>query len=233
MVHVLDTGKQTAKENMQIDHDLLLRLQPDDSPILHFYDWAEPSITHGYFIEVDKFLKKTEGIAISRRPTGGGILFHMWDFTFSVFIPKNHEGYSNDVLKNYRYINDRVVIALKEFFQDRSPLNLLPEEPLPLNPDSKFFCFAKPTKYDVMIGGKKVAGAAQRRKQNGYLHQGSISLVSPNFELLSTLLVEPGVLDAMKCHTFAPLPHNTRPLEIENAKVDIKRALQKTFSSTL
>jgi len=35
-------------------------------------------------------------------------------------------------------------------------------------------CFANPVRADVMIDGRKVAGAAQRRTQQGLLQQGSI-----------------------------------------------------------
>src|SRR6266700_1709494 len=38
-------------------------------------------------------------------------------------------------------------------------------------------CFANPVRADVMLNGRKVAGAAQRRTRAGLLHQGSIQNV--------------------------------------------------------
>jgi lipoate-protein ligase A len=38
-------------------------------------------------------------------------------------------------------------------------------------------CFANPVRADVMIDGRKIAGAAQRRTRGGLLHQGSIQHV--------------------------------------------------------
>jgi lipoate-protein ligase A len=38
-------------------------------------------------------------------------------------------------------------------------------------------CFANPVHADVMVNGRKVAGAAQRRARAGLLHQGSIQYV--------------------------------------------------------
>ena len=35
-------------------------------------------------------------------------------------------------------------------------------------------CFANPVRADVMMNGRKIAGAAQRRTRSGLLHQGSI-----------------------------------------------------------
>ena len=38
---------------------------------------------------------------------------------------------------------------------------------------------AKPTPFDLVIEGKKVGGAAQRRTRKGLLHQGSLSVCPP------------------------------------------------------
>ena len=40
--------------------------------------------------------------------------------------------------------------------------------------DAGYSCFANPVRADVMIDGRKVAGAAQRRTRRGLLQQGSI-----------------------------------------------------------
>src|SRR5439155_555754 len=42
---------------------------------------------------------------------------------------------------------------------------------------SGYSCFANPVRADVMIDGRKVAGAAQRRTRSGLLQQGSIQSV--------------------------------------------------------
>jgi lipoate-protein ligase A len=44
-------------------------------------------------------------------------------------------------------------------------------------------CFAKPVRADVMIDGRKIAGAAQRRTRRGLLQQGSIQGISMNIDL--------------------------------------------------
>ncbi len=40
-------------------------------------------------------------------------------------------------------------------------------------------CFQKPVRFDIVDGGLKLAGAAQRRTREGLLHQGSILLPDP------------------------------------------------------
>jgi lipoate-protein ligase A len=46
---------------------------------------------------------------------------------------------------------------------------------------------ARPTKYDVMLQGRKIAGAAQRKTKAGFLHQGTIALLCPDPELLGAV----------------------------------------------
>ncbi len=210
---------------MRLDEKLLEGLKPQDSPILHFYDFEGAAATYGYFLKPELFLNERHGLDLARRPTGGGILFHLWDLTFSVLIPEGHFGYSKEVMRNYRFINDLVVIGISNYL-GISVVNLLPEDPLPLDEASGHFCFAKPTKYDVMMDGKKVAGAAQRRKKNGFLHQGSISLIMPDFAYLQTLLrPDTLVLNAMKMHTFAIAQGN-----LTDAKNGLRASLQKVIT---
>lgn len=210
---IINTGKQSAKKIMEIDERLLSELEPSSSPILHLYEFYQPAATHGYFIKPTKNFDK---VNYAKRPTGGGWTFHIWDLAFSVLIPKEHEGYHEDVMENYKYINSMVLQSMGDLCQ------LLPVEPIAQDPLSKDFCFGKPTKYDVMIGEKKLAGAAQRRKRNGYLHQGSISIVMPDFEFLGQFLPEE-VIYSMKRYTYAPFEN------LEEGRKEVSHRLQQSF----
>lgn len=201
MWKIEDSGRQSAKYLMKKDHEMLLALQKGDDPILHFYEFAKPSFTHGVFVDPGKVMSSAyEEFDFARRPTGGGVLFHVWDFAFSVCIPKDHDGYFEDVMECYKFINERVIEALEKVVGKRE-FSLLPEEPLPMDARCKHFCFAKPTRYDIMLDGKKLAGAAQRRKGGGYLHQGSIMVTMPNFGKLAPLFEGSKVIEAMQTYT--------------------------------
>lgn len=234
MIRILDSGSKSAKELMKTDEMLLEELKSDDTPILHFYRFQEKAATFGHFLQPEEYidLKKAKafGLDSSKRPTGGGVIFHIWDLAFSVLIPSQHEGYFQDPLKNYAYVNGIVLKAIESFLSGASPLNLLPEEIGPMDAHSKAFCMAKPTKYDIMIQGKKIAGAAQRRKKQGYLHQGSISLSMPNFHDLS-LILHPGtkVLEAMKIHTASLLGPIDDPKIFVEAQAELDRHLELSF----
>jgi len=203
---IIESGKASAQTHMDIDSRYLQTISDTLQPILRFYEWAHPSATYGYFIKPANFLDlegvNHVGLDLGRRPTGGGIVFHLTDVAFSVIIPATHPAYSLNTLENYAFLNRHVVQALKKLHQNIQP-TLLDQETRISDSMSQHFCMAKPTIYDVMLEGKKVGGAAQRRTRDGFLHQGTISLAMPDEKLLSRVLKSSAsLMDAMKNYTY-------------------------------
>ncbi|MBS0626960.1 MAG: lipoate--protein ligase family protein, partial [Verrucomicrobia bacterium] len=223
----------SAERIMQKDQELLEKMPLEKDPILHFYEWNGPSATYGYFLDPNKFfcMNSVEklGLQLARRPTGGGIIFHLWDFAFSALIPSSHPSFSQNTLQNYAYINLKVLAAVEEFLQIRG-FELTDEDGQILGEGCGNFCMAKPTRYDVMLGGRKVAGAAQRKTKGGFLHQGSISLVMPSKEWLQeVLLSELNVLEAMSLFTFPLLGEKALPSEVPLKRKEIQKLIIKHF----
>ncbi|MDN3509168.1 MAG: hypothetical protein P0S93_04035 [Candidatus Neptunochlamydia sp.] len=232
---ILDTGKQSAKKNMAIDAKLLEEMKPDDPPILHLYEWEGNAATYGYFLDPKKFLdvEKGEslGLSLARRPTGGGIIFHISDLAFSVLVPANFPHYSTNILDNYDFINSAVKRGVKIFFENAESLTLLPYEPTPFDESCCHFCMAKPTKYDIMLEGRKIAGAAQRRRKQGYLHQGSIAITLPEENFLNQVLLEgTQVHKAMLTHTFSLLGKDWTQKDLEEVRETLKHQLQEELT---
>ncbi len=231
---IIDTGKRSAQENMDIDAGLLKDL--GDEPILHIYEWDGPSATHGHFIKPADYLDLTAAqnntLQLGRRPTGGGIIFHVSDWAFSILIPSSHPKFSLNTLDNYHLINTCVQDAVKVFLG--SDANLLPSEPIPLDESCRNFCMAKPTKYDVMLGSQKIAGSAQRRVRGGFLHQGSICVAHPPKVLLEDVLL-PGtqVLTAMEQNTFSLLGGEASRSALAEARNQVKNLLTHQFETQL
>ena len=235
MWNVLDTGINSAKKNMEIDAQLLAQMRPDDSPLLHFYEWEQRSGTYGHFIKIEKFLNlekaKREGLTFAKRPTGGGVLFHFCDLAFSALVPSNSPLFLERTLDNYNFINGHVKQAIKLFFKSSKTPSLLPQDPLPSNSASQNFCMAKPTIYDVMIGEKKIAGAAQRRKREGYLHQGSIAIALPEKALLEELLLPNAqVIEAMHLNSFSILETPYTKSDLEEVRMELRSFLIESFT---
>lgn len=233
MWQILDSGVKSAKENMHLDAKLLENLKNNDDPILHLYDWSHKSATYGYFIKTNDFLNldaaSRHGLELARRPTGGGIVFHTNDLAFSVLVPADHEGYSDNTLDNYAFVNEKVTEAIKLLLKE-SGLTLLPGEPTPLDSACKHFCMAKPTIYDVMLGGKKIAGAAQRKRKQGFLHQGTISIAFPKKELLLEVLKsDTKVFEAMQTNTYSILGESWTLSDLEEMRQALKKQLINVF----
>ena len=230
MWKVIDNKKMSAAALMSLDSKLLLEMEENDAPIIHFYDFLKPSFTFGVFLKPHELMNQDvyeKNFDFSIRPTGGGVLFHCWDFAFSCFVPKNHPGYLENVMDSYKYINDRIVFALDEYLVDvEGGFTLLPTTIAPMDECCKHFCFSKPTMYDIMFGEKKLAGAAQRRKKNGYLHQGSISLILPEYRALSSLFSNDSkVLEAMQLYNYPLLGGGATAKDRLDAREQIKQNL--------
>lgn len=225
---LLDTGTAPAERNMQLDADLLAAQASvtNGQATLHLYDWEGPSATYGYFIDpadlLDMGAVTKASLQIARRPTGGGVIFHITDYAFSIVVPASHDGYSVNILENYAFVNGIVIEVIKRFSGRETAASLLPIDPIPKDSDARHFCMAKPTKYDVMVDGRKVGGAAQRRTRHGFLHQGTISLAFPDEQLLAAVLKQDEVLQAMHAHTHVLLKGTPSHTDIVEARHTLK-----------
>lgn len=209
---------------MEKDRQLLEEL--GDQPILHLYDWEGPSATFGHFIKPEEHfhLGQMSDLRIARRATGGGIIFHTADFAFSLFVPAGHEGYSENTLENYAWVN-RQIATLLEKFAGLKP-ELLPTQPRADEPCAENYCMAHPTKYDLIWKGKKVGGAAQRKTKRGYLHHGTIALGLPSEKLLTSVLKSGTILSKlMREQTFPLLGESFTTKELSDARLRIKELL--------
>ena len=232
------TASAPAAEIMRCDAQFLETIDERGTPLLHHYQWEFDSATYGYFVDPFQFLDKAavtaKGVALARRPTGGGIMFHMTDLAFSLLVPAGHPVYSRDTMANYACVNKMVIVALRKFLGGDRQLQLLSGEPLPLDTACRYFCMAKPTRYDVLIDGAKVGGAAQRRTRYGFLHQGSLSVAAVPDELLSALLL-PGtrVAEAMGQHGYTLLGPGWTPQQLDAARRELRDLLEVAFREGL
>ena len=231
---IVDTGEASAEQNMQTDAKLLEEL--GSNPILHFYEWKSPSATHGYFLKPEEFISlesaHKKGLDLGRRPTGGGIVFHIWDLAFSVLVPAEAPFFSLNTLDNYKYVHQIVLEVVKNFLS--LSCELIPQNAPQLDSSCGKFCMARPTKYDLIYQGKKIAGAAQRKMRHGYLHQGTIALCMPDKEFLQHILLpDSRVYEAMEAYTYPLLGKNASPNDIKQAKQELRQFLITSFKGSL
>src|SRR5215217_5562272 len=79
-----DAEPRSAAMNMAIDETLL---KQTSVPSLRCYQWRKPSVSFGYFGFYADVAEHEPEREIVRRWTGGGIVLHGTDFTYSVVIP--------------------------------------------------------------------------------------------------------------------------------------------------
>ena len=159
-----DVVARSAAMNMAIDEALL---EHASSPSIRFYHWAHPALSFGYFGKFADVANYSTDRDLVRRWTGGGIVFHGDDLTYSIVVPATSEFFSKSPRSIYAAIHSALCDALKA---SGTSAALAPNDSSKVS-DS---CFANPVLADVMVNGRKVAGAAQRRSRAGLLQQGSI-----------------------------------------------------------
>jgi lipoate-protein ligase A len=163
----LNSGLCIAPFNMALDEALLENVSRLGKPVLRFYGWTEPAATFGYFQKLSEVERATHLRPLIRRPTGGGIVPHDADWTYSAVFPPGREWHLLKAEESYRRIHDWLRLAFAEL---KLETELAPcgKKSLPGQ------CFAGHEKFDLLWRGKKIAGAAQRRNKLGLLIQGSV-----------------------------------------------------------
>jgi lipoate-protein ligase A len=159
-----DEPSRSAAVNMAIDEALL---ETAEIPSIRFYKWDHLALSFGYFGKVSDVANYAPERDLVRRWTGGGIVFHGTDLTYSIVIPASDAAFSESAMSIYEKIHD----ALRAAFAANGQRVELAMNGLPKISES---CFANPVRADVLSNGRKVAGAAQRRTRRGLLQQGSI-----------------------------------------------------------
>lgn len=234
MWEILDTGMASAEANMRLDAELLSKVSTRKNPVLRLYSWHGESATYGYFIDPKKFLNtdrvKERGLNLARRPTGGGIIFHVCDLAFSVIVPSTHPRFSQNTLANYAFINGFVSTVVKDFLGKDTKTDILPFDSKELDKPSTHFCMARPTKYDVMVEGKKVGGAAQRKTRHGFLHQGTISIgMMPKEFLQDVLLTGNKVGESIEQNSYSLIGSDWTPMQLFKARKEVRNLLVQSF----
>ncbi len=163
----MDSGQSNAAFNMALDEALLEFAPGTNRPLLRFYGWTEAAASFGYFQKASEIEALTRCRPIVRRPTGGGLVPHDADWTYSVIIPPTHAWYELRAMESYEKVHAWIQssFALLDVAVELAPS---------CRKETPGRCFAGYEKSDVLWLGRKIAGAAQRRTKSGLLIQGSL-----------------------------------------------------------
>jgi lipoate-protein ligase A len=164
---LLESGVGAHDFNMAQDEALLELAADVGHPVLRFYGWAERAASFGYSQRFSEMARATSLRPLVRRPTGGGLVPHDADWTYSLVFPPQHPWYRFRATDSYQLIHEWIRDA---FAKLDVPTTLAPccQKEIPGQ------CFVGAEKFDLLWHGKKIAGAAQRRTRQGLLAQGSV-----------------------------------------------------------
>ncbi len=152
---------------MALDEALVEAMPRLGRPVLRFYAWTQAAASFGYFQKYAQVERLTPLRPLVRRPTGGGIVPHDADWTYSLAFPTADPWYSLRAIESYRRLHEWIKAAF-------AGVGLATE----LAPASRKTtigqCFLGYEQFDLLWQGRKIAGAAQRRRRDGLLIQGSV-----------------------------------------------------------
>src|ERR1041385_1202773 len=118
---LLQSGPDAAAFNMALDAALLEAMPRVRQPVLRFYAWTEPALSFGYFQKFSEVAAATPLRPLVRRPTGGGMVPHDADWTYSLVFPADHQWHALKATESYRRVHEWVQAA---FLQLEIPAEL-------------------------------------------------------------------------------------------------------------
>jgi len=223
---LLDTGAGDCYRNMAVDEAILADYIDNNTiPTLRIYSWYPQAFSLGYFQdpfqELDLKRCKQENISFVRRRTGGGVIFHKSELTYSLVCAQDEIDSAGIYAKEiFRVVSSFLINVYRalgldaEFALDKTPCKR-----------EGWFCFSSRERYDILISGKKIGGNAQRRNRDIIFQHGSIPLSPCIDEAKKFLKQGPSVDKSGICSLYEALGR-------EIGYGEFKDVIMSSFSNT-
>ncbi len=177
---LIDTGPRPGALNMAIDEALLRSFDPAASlPVLRLYGWAPPALSLGRFQKGGEVLDlercRADNVSVVRRITGGGVIYHADELTYSIVCAPEQVPPASSIKDSFRVLTGFLLAFYRELGLDAAyALDVTPEGTR--LGERTAFCFAGRESFDILVGGGKIGGNAQRRQKGLVFQHGSIPL---------------------------------------------------------
>jgi lipoate-protein ligase A len=172
-VRIVETGAGSAAGNMALDWALLdLRGRGEIPDTIRIYAWREPAVSVGYSQDADRELDREAcralGVEIVHRPTGGALVLHGHDLTYSIVagVPR-----TDRTLVGKR-VAAALIVALGRMGVDARPGAGGGDA----RRRNRGACFESIAPHEITAGGRKIVGNARRWAGGAVLQHGSVSL---------------------------------------------------------
>ena len=181
--------------HMALDEAILADVEAGRSPpTLRIYGWDPPCLSLGHSQlprqELDLPRAKAMGFDVVMRPTGGRVVLHIDELTYSVIAPSHAEPWCATQSASYRVISQAVAEALAG---EGFGVTLDRGYPVEKSQDLRAMtpCFSSTARSEVVWEDRKVVGSAQRRLRAAFLQHGSILLSPRHRQVVETLRLDP------------------------------------------
>lgn len=164
---VLD-DRATGRENMARD----LALLEEGTPTLRLYGWDPACVSLGRAQDedvVDGDALEALGVDVVQRPTGGGAILHnRAEVTYSVVVPQDAPGHPDDIPGSFTFCCLGVLNALRDLGVDAQVVSG--------EGGRDTLCYLREQGTNILAGGRKISGGAQRRTRTHVLQHGTVIL---------------------------------------------------------
>lgn len=168
--------------------------------ILRFYQWSQPTVSLGQHQKPEEALEirycQQRSIPIIRRPTGGRAVFHAHELTYALV--SNDRSYFplHSVTGTYGMVARALHRGLENLGIDVQLAAGTQGRRVSSQGGMRSPCFTSVSRHELVSGGRKIAGSAQRRLRHSFLQHGSIPL-SIDYQTMSAALgVDPKELQS-------------------------------------
>lgn len=172
--------------NMAIDQALLQNTDTVIQPIMRVYGWSPYCISLGYHQsedDIDFNLCRERQIDVVRRPTGGRAVLHAEEVTYAVIVPQCASIFQQSITAVYNLISRGLLTGINKLgvpasFEKRS-IDLRDH----YKKEASISCFSASARHEIVVGGRKLVGSAQRHLPGKILQHGSILLGAAHLTL--------------------------------------------------
>ena len=233
----VDNGCSSGSFNMEYDNSMIERFLNERIPIFRIYGWNPPSFSYGISQDIKEHIDtdkcKKNGIDIVKRMTGGGIIYHKDEITYSLVI-------SLDMINEYKTIKDGYKYICGFIIEFYKMLELDAVFAVDNNKNDKVsgsLCFSSNEEYDIIINGMKIGGNAQKilRNNNILFQHGSIPVRDNgmDYELLCDIIYDNKEVDNQMNNSTSLKSLLNKELDIYYLKEQLKTAFISHFNANL
>ncbi len=173
-------------QNMALD-EIAAETAANGGPrTLRVYRWDPSTLSLGYRQEPETVgweFCADEGITVTRRPTGGGGIYHdnYGDISYSIIAPADE--LPGNLMETYELLCEPIFDAFERMGVDAR----FTEEKLPVIHEPACYLRELHPAHDIVANGRKISGNAQYRRKDAVIQHGSLKFALDAKRHLSTL----------------------------------------------